>query len=695
MPSTYTTNLGIEKIATGEQSGTWGTTTNTNLDLVDQAIDGIVSITLTGTGTSGSPNDVDITNGSASDGRNKFIEFVDGADLGGTVYVRLTPNDAEKICHIRNSLSGSRNILLFQGTYDASNDIEIENGKDYVVKFDGGGSSATVTDVFNDLAVTAISASSADIDGGTIDGVVIGGTTPATKAVIDNITIDGGAIRTTSNNLIINAQTSGDVRLISDESITLASGSGTGEDITLDQLSIEDEGLTISTTVDSDLTINPSGTLSEVNISKNVSLPDDTFFKAGNSDDIAIGHASFYNNSTIDTEGNAIFHTASNLLISHGATGPFSGAETMGHFNGDGAVELYYDGSKKFETTSTGIDVTGKVLCDEFEVDGIFSLDTTSSGTAVNLETNNSSTTGSGPDIYLGRDGVSYAIANTPSGRLRFASRHEYAVSTHSTIEGFKDAGEISQYRGSLRFKNTDRASTTLIERMRMDENGIIINEDSDAGTDFRVESDGDSNAIFVDSSADTVFVGGNSIHFGAQVTDAKFCAKGSGSGSSEAIAVFQDLDTDVNGNVIAEFNFAADNSFTSTSYYATFTDSGGTQGSINGTGAGTVTYSTTSDERLKENITDTESKIDLVKSLKVRDYNWINSGVSQTGFIAQELHEQIPDAVSVGLEEEEGGFIPWGVDYGKITPHLTKALQEALAKIEELEARITDLESN
>ena len=38
MPSTYTTNLGIEKIETGTQSGTWGDTTNTNLDLIDEAI---------------------------------------------------------------------------------------------------------------------------------------------------------------------------------------------------------------------------------------------------------------------------------------------------------------------------------------------------------------------------------------------------------------------------------------------------------------------------------------------------------------------------------------------------------------------------------------------------------------------------------------------------------------------------------
>ncbi len=107
MPSTYTTNLGIEKIATGEQSGTWGTTTNTNFDLIDSAVNGIVSITLSSTGTSGSPNALPITDGTASNGRNKFIEFTDGGDLGGTAYVQLTPNDAEKVVHIRNSLSGS------------------------------------------------------------------------------------------------------------------------------------------------------------------------------------------------------------------------------------------------------------------------------------------------------------------------------------------------------------------------------------------------------------------------------------------------------------------------------------------------------------------------------------------------------------------------------------------------------------
>ena len=67
------------------------------VDLIDQAVNGVVSVTLTSAGTSGSPNTLDISSGAASNGRNKFIEFTDGGDLGATAYVQLTPNDAEKV----------------------------------------------------------------------------------------------------------------------------------------------------------------------------------------------------------------------------------------------------------------------------------------------------------------------------------------------------------------------------------------------------------------------------------------------------------------------------------------------------------------------------------------------------------------------------------------------------------------------
>ena len=150
MPSTYTTNTGIEKIATGEQSGTWGNTTNTNLDLIDQSTNGIVEITVSSAATSGSPNSLPITNGALSNGRNFYIEFKDGGDLGGTVYYQLDPNDAEKVVHVRNNLTNQA-LILFQGTYNSSNDIEIPNGKDMVVKFDGAGSGATVEQVDKNL----------------------------------------------------------------------------------------------------------------------------------------------------------------------------------------------------------------------------------------------------------------------------------------------------------------------------------------------------------------------------------------------------------------------------------------------------------------------------------------------------------------------------------------------------------------
>lgn len=177
MPSTYTTNNGIELIATGEQSGTWGTTTNTNLSLLDTSLDGQITITLTTAGTSGAPNDLPISNGSASNGRNRLIIFDDGGDLGATAYVQLTPNDAEKIIYIRNSLSGSRSILVFQGTYSASNDYEIPAGTTAVIYFDGAGTGAVAANVFNNAYFDALNISG----NATISG---------TASVSGNLTVD-------------------------------------------------------------------------------------------------------------------------------------------------------------------------------------------------------------------------------------------------------------------------------------------------------------------------------------------------------------------------------------------------------------------------------------------------------------------------------------------------------------------------
>lgn len=192
MPSTYTLNNGIELIGTGEQSGTWGDTTNTNFNLIDTALDGQVTVTLASAGTSGSPNALPISDGTASNGRNRMIIFGDGGDLGATAYVQLTPNDAEKIVYVRNDLSGSRSIILFQGTYSASNDYEVPAGTTAVVYFDGGGSGAVAANVFNNayfdslrlgsVSVTAI----LDEDNMASDSATALATQQSIKAYVDS-----------------------------------------------------------------------------------------------------------------------------------------------------------------------------------------------------------------------------------------------------------------------------------------------------------------------------------------------------------------------------------------------------------------------------------------------------------------------------------------------------------------------------
>ena len=161
MPSTYTLNNGIELVATGEQSGTWGDTTNTNFTLLDTSLDGQVTVTLSSTGSSGSPNTLPVSDGAASNGRNRLIIFDDSSDLGGTAFVQLTPNDAEKIIYIRNTLSGNRDILLFQGTYNSSNDYEVKNGTTAVVFFNGAGSGAVAANVLSDLQIEGLSTATA------------------------------------------------------------------------------------------------------------------------------------------------------------------------------------------------------------------------------------------------------------------------------------------------------------------------------------------------------------------------------------------------------------------------------------------------------------------------------------------------------------------------------------------------------
>ena len=117
--------------------------------------------------------------------------------------------------------------------------------------------------------------------------------------------------------------------------------------------------------------------------------------------------------------------------------------------------------------------------------------------------------------------------------------------------------------------------------------------------------------------------------------------------------------------------------------------------GSIQSNGSSTTFY-TNSDYRLKEDIVDMEGSIERLKDLKPVNFKWKSDGTRVDGFIAHEAQEVVPEAVGGTKDalDEEGNPEYQGIDQSKLVPLLTKALQEAVAKIEALEVRITALEA-
>jgi hypothetical protein len=108
MASTYT-NSGIEKIGSGEQAGTWGNTTNNNLDIIDKAINGVQALTLSGT-----TDTFTVTDGTVSDAGARVLVL--GGSPSGEHTLTLAPNDADKVHLVKNGTSQTVNITQGSGS---------------------------------------------------------------------------------------------------------------------------------------------------------------------------------------------------------------------------------------------------------------------------------------------------------------------------------------------------------------------------------------------------------------------------------------------------------------------------------------------------------------------------------------------------------------------------------------------------
>jgi len=163
MASTYS-NLGIELIGTGEQAGTWGTTTNGNFsNIIDNAIVGYASVTAVAASTTlGTPALLTVSDGAASSGQKRIIEITSASDLGASSYLSISPNDFAGYYFIKNSLLGSRSLIVFQGTWngtDPNRAVTIENGYEAVIRCNGGGAGAVVSFINYNIKTGSIYAS--------------------------------------------------------------------------------------------------------------------------------------------------------------------------------------------------------------------------------------------------------------------------------------------------------------------------------------------------------------------------------------------------------------------------------------------------------------------------------------------------------------------------------------------------------
>jgi hypothetical protein len=393
--ATYLNDLRLSELATGEGSGTWGVTTNTNLELIGEAL---------GYGTQDCfATDADATttvaDGASDPARAMYFKVTSSATLTATRVLTIAPNTVSRVMFIENATTGSQSIAISQGS---GANVTIATGKTAVVYLDGAGSTAAVVDAM------------AGVDPGVTDTLaevlVAGNTSGGTN--IELSTTDKVQFRDTA--IYINSSADGQLDIVADTEVqiaattidvngTLAFDSLKGTDTTTvttikDEDDMSSDSATALATQQSikayvDSQVGSFDTLAEVLAQGNttggtniaVSTGDDITFaddsKAifGAGPDLRIYHDG--SNSYInDTSGTGNLYIASNQLIINNA----ANNENMARFAENGAATLYYDGSAKLATTATGVDITGTATMDGLTVDGQSSLNNIVTLTATN-----------------------------------------------------------------------------------------------------------------------------------------------------------------------------------------------------------------------------------------------------------------------------------------------------------------------
>ena len=311
MASTYTSNIGLEKPGTGEQSGTWGTTPNTNFDMIDRAINGVLALSLTGTTTTLTTSD-----GSLSDGGYKVLVL--GGSPSGTNTVTISPNDQDKLYLVKNA--SGQTATFTQGS---GGNVSILNGETAWIFADGAGSGA-------------------EVQKASFIADIVQDTTPQLGG---NLDVNGNSIVSTSNgHIALTPDGTGDVQLDADtirvgdnNADATITTNGTG-DLTLNTNSGTDSGLiSIADGANGNISLTPNGTGA-----------------------VAVGTKLTVDNVTVDGNTISTTDTDGNLTLSPNGTGDvvIDGELKIGNWSievdGSNNLLFKYSGDTKVRVTSAG-----------------------------------------------------------------------------------------------------------------------------------------------------------------------------------------------------------------------------------------------------------------------------------------------------------------------------------------------------
>jgi len=449
-------------------------------------------------------------------------------------------------------------------------------------------------------------------------------------------------------------------------------------------------GIIKNTTSDGDVTIKGNDGGSEISLltfdvsaegvatfNKDVKLGDNSKALFGADSDFEIYHSG---TASIIREA-----SAGNLTLAGNDVQVTNGAMNETHIdcNNNGSVDLYHNNVKKFETTASGVDITGGFNAT------VGSTITTADNTDTLQLISTDADPNQGPNLRLYRNNDSNANDDI-LGQISFDGRNNNSQDVeYAFIRSFAGAITDGSENGVLDFRTI--VGGTERNRISMDPSSTTINEEG-IDLDFRVESNGNANMLFVDAGNDKIGVGTNSpqelMHLMSTATAAVRVSGGSNNNKKVEIG-YNNTDGPYiksGSSGVVKLQFYIDNNTLAAEIRdnADFYTNDGTVHSL-------------SDARVKSDINDLTDGLEIVKQLKPRTFKYTsksqfysekNKDEIKYGFVADEVEAVASQYTSIGTGKLDGETVDdlKSISATKMIPMLVKAIQE-------LEARITALE--